>query len=249
MCVETDKNKKYIGTTKGLVIVEKNKWKTYNKSNSNLPSNKIRKIKIKKDIVWIATSSGLVRYSKGNFEVVFSMKKNQILDDDFTTMTIDENDCVWLGTNRGLYSYKESAWRVFNTNNSQLPNNHIRGVIVDKENKKWIATKKGIVTIIDNEWSIFNKKNTPLKTNEIRSIVSDDYDRVWVGTEKGFVSYDGKRWEKHKINKKEPFVINLFIDAFDNKWLCTHKKIIIYNTEGVEFKNNISDTENIIVSR
>ena len=37
--------------------------------------------------------------------------------------------------------------------------------------------------------------------------------------------------------------------AFDNKWICTLNNIILFNTEGIEFKNNITIADNVIVSR
>ena len=77
----------------------------------------------------------------------------------------------------------------------------------------------------------------------------DNYDRVWFGTPKGICSYDGQEWKKHKLNKKRNRVQNLFIDTFDNKWICTNKSIIVYNLEGVEFKNNKLENEKLIVSK
>ena len=112
-----------------------------------------------------------------------------------------------------------------------------------------MIVQKELDEIIENEWKIFNKKNTPLKTNLIKSNVCDDYDRIWVSTEKGVVSFDGHRWEKHKHENKKTSINNLFIDAFDNKWICTTTKLVVYNSEGVEFKNNNINKNNVVVSK
>ncbi|MBT5750288.1 MAG: hypothetical protein HOI39_04085, partial [Flavobacteriales bacterium] len=117
------------------------------------------------------------------------------------------------------------------------------------QNKKWIGTKKGIVTITDDGWVLFNKRNTPLKTNIIKSIVCDGYDRVWVSTEKGVISYEGDSWRKYRLKKQRSLIINLFVDAFDNKWIHTSNNIIVFNDEGVEFKNNITNENSVVVSK
>ena len=106
LCIAIENNIKYIGTTEGLLVIKNNDWKVFTTTNSRLPSNKIRKIKIHKGVVWIATSAGLVRY-KNNFNVMLSKEKNSITNDDFITLCVDNNEMIWVGTNDGLYSYKE----------------------------------------------------------------------------------------------------------------------------------------------
>jgi len=240
LCIEIKDNIKYIGTTEGLLIIDK-QWNVYNKENSSLPTNKIRSIKaISEGVVWIATSQGLVRY-KEKFQEILSTKKNGINDDDFLSLNIDKEKVVWAGTNKGLYSYKDKIWRVYTTKNSQIPDNYIWQITIDSENKKWIGTKNGIGILFENKWTFYNKKNTPISKNRIKAITNDDYDRIWVATEKEVVSYDGKKWKKHKTHNKKEKINNFYIDFFDNKWICLYDKTVIYNLEGVEFKNNIKE--------
>ena len=49
------------------------------------------------------------------------------------------------------------------------------------------------------------------------------------------------------INNKRSFIISLFIDGFDNKWVSTSKNLIVYNTEGVELKQTITDNNSVVV--
>ena len=157
LCIEIKEDKKYIGTTQGLLIIDK-VWKVYDKYNSALPSNKIRSIKaFSEDIVWIATSQGLVKY-KQKFQEVLSTKNNGIKDDDFLSLNIDNEKVVWAGTNKGLYSYKDKIWRVYTTKNSQIPDNYVWQIAIDSENQKWIGTKNGIGVLAENKWKVFNKK-------------------------------------------------------------------------------------------
>ncbi|MGY8988500.1 MAG: hypothetical protein ACKVG7_08075, partial [Flavobacteriales bacterium] len=154
LCIEIINNTNYIGTSEGLVIIKNNNWEVYTTENSALPSNKIRQIKVSNNIVWIATSAGLVKY-ENDFEVVLSRLKNNINDDDFISLNVDDNETVWLGTHNGLYNYKESIWRIFTTQNSKLPNNHIWSIEVDSKNNKWVGTKKGIAVITKQELLLY----------------------------------------------------------------------------------------------
>ncbi len=127
-------NTKYTGTTEGLLVIDNNTWDVYTSKNSKLPSDKIRKIIKIKDNILIATSKGLVKYSN-DFEVILSSDKNGIIDDDFISMNVDHNNVVWLGTNSGLYSFSNNIWRIYNTKNSELPNNNIWDIVIDGEGK------------------------------------------------------------------------------------------------------------------
>ena len=55
--------------------------------------------------------------------------------------------------------------------------------------------------------------------------------------------------KKQKAKNKKQLIISLFIDAFDNKWVCTPNSVIVYNLEGVEFKNNNTNESSVVVSK
>ena len=47
----------------------------------------------------------------------------------------------------------------------------------------------------------------------------------------------------------EKIITAIATDAFDNKWICTLNNIILSNTERVEFKNNITIENSLILKR
>ena len=63
------------------------------------------------------------------------------------------------------------------------------------------------------------------------------------------ISYEGDSWRKYRLKKQRSLIINLFVDAFDNKWIHTSNNIIVFNDEGVEFKNNITNENSVVVSK
>ena len=86
---------------------------------------------------------------------------------------------------------------------------------------------------------LFSTKNSPLSQKSITAIA----------TEKGVISHEGDSWRKHRLKNKRSLIISLFVDAFDNKWICTSNNIIVFNNEGVEFKNNITNENSVVVSK
>jgi ligand-binding sensor domain-containing protein len=101
---------KYIGTklfigygggggNGGFSILKKNKWKHYNKSNSNIPDHMVRVIKEDSNgVLWMATNDGVIRFENGKIEPIYLREKiNSILDIEI------EDDKVWVATFFGLF--------------------------------------------------------------------------------------------------------------------------------------------------
>ena len=238
LCVKHHKNKSYIGTSEGLVVVD-GSWTTYNTNNSRLPSNKIRKIEVdNKNNLWIATSAGLCVFNDG-FQIKLSKEKNNIINDDFICLKIDRAGKKWVATNKELYSFENDIWRVYTLKNSKLPKGAIWTLEVDFQNRLWVGTKQGVATCLENQWSVFDKKNSPIKNTPIKSLFSDSYDRVWIGTEKGLFTFDGYGWEKERKKGHLKNIEHVYVDQKDNKWIVTSEALLVYNKEGVELKEEI----------
>jgi ligand-binding sensor domain-containing protein len=110
-------NNLWIGTIKNGVWNYKNgDWKYFNKSNSNLISDKITSIAIdKKQNVWIGTlDSGIIKYNGIEF-FKYNSKNSKLRNDTINTISVDQYDNLWIGTNDCLY--------IFNENKVTLNNN------------------------------------------------------------------------------------------------------------------------------
>jgi hypothetical protein len=57
-----------------------------------------------------------------------------------TSLLIDQNDVVWVGTTWGLLAYNGTAWRVFQTANSGMPANNITGLGLSATNQLWVGS-------------------------------------------------------------------------------------------------------------
>jgi hypothetical protein len=65
-----------------------------------------------------------------------------------SSLAIDAAGVKWIGTGLlgeggGLVSFDGSNWRIFNTSNSGLTNNHVTTIAIDNFGTKWIGTYRG----------------------------------------------------------------------------------------------------------
>src|SRR5687767_12085019 len=86
----------------------------------------------------------------------------------------------------------QNAWTVYNSSNSQLPENSVRCIAEDLNNVKWIGTDYGLAAFDGATWTIYQTFNSGIPDNSIRSIAIDDFNNKWIGTfNGGLAKYDG----------------------------------------------------------
>ncbi|HDS74436.1 MAG TPA: hypothetical protein ENN56_02750, partial [Firmicutes bacterium] len=121
-------------------------------------------------------------------------------DPNVTSIAIDRDGAVWVGTQGGLtvftgaYNRNTNTYlldsRSFSTNNN-LPSNVVNAVIVDSANVKWIGTDAGIAQITAAR-RVINLSSTRL-VDPRGKVVSLVYDHgagaIWIGTERGLNRY------------------------------------------------------------
>ena len=88
----------------GFSIIDDDKWRHFNKTNSNVPDHMVRDIEIDKNgVIWMATNNGAIKKEgKTITPILFreGMFQNTILD------IAIENEIVWIATNFGLIKMK-----------------------------------------------------------------------------------------------------------------------------------------------
>ena len=125
-----------------------------------------------------------------------------------TTVCVDFNNDIWIGTDKGLVVYYNSS-RIFNSNNIDaqpiliefeeeierlLGSTAITKIVLDGGNRKWVATESAGVILFSNdgrqEVYNFNTSNSPLMSNFIRDIaINDITGEVFFVTERGLQSF------------------------------------------------------------
>ncbi len=120
--------------------------------------------------------------------------------------------------------YDGENWTVYNTTNSELPDNYINALMIDQQENKWIGTEQGLAKFDGENWTVFDTTNSDLPGNYIFCIVSDAQDNKWIGTDGGLVRFNGENWVVYtdeNSNLISNWISAIAIDKHGNKWIGT----------------------------
>jgi sugar lactone lactonase YvrE len=144
-----------------------------------------------------------------------------------SSIAVDQKNVKWIAAlGGGLIKYDGITWTLYNTANSDLPDNYIKTIVVDKQDNKWIGTSSGLVKYDDKVWTIYNTSNSGIPGNNIASIAIDHEGNKWIACN-GLTKYDDKTWTLYNTSNSglpENDVTAIAIDQQDNKWMGTFSK-------------------------
>ncbi|WP_116108057.1 hypothetical protein [Lewinella sp. IMCC34191] len=171
----------YDSGTGGLTVIDTNgtpldpsddsPCRTFNESNSALPSSQTRSIAVDQDnAIWIGTAEGVA---------VFNCN-GRPSDPEGCRATLPATEADGFGA-------------------YLLASEEVRTIAVDGANRKWMGTNSGAFLLSANgreELLQFNRGNSPLLDNAVRTITIDPTTgTVYFGTELGVISYAGNATE------------------------------------------------------
>ncbi len=116
---------------------------------------------------------------------------------------------------------------MYDTQNSDLPDNDVFSISIDQNGNKWIATYGGGVAFFDgSNWTIYNTSNSDLPSDAATCINIEANGKKWIGTYGGgLASFDGVNWEVYKSSNSDlpsNVIRTISIDAHGNKWIGTN---------------------------
>ncbi|MCF8227051.1 MAG: hypothetical protein K9J30_14330 [Bacteroidales bacterium] len=84
-------------------------------------------------------------------------------DFDFTSLTFDNEDNIWFySSDTGIAFWNRTEFKVYNTQNSQLPTDKIHGLEVDKSGIVWVSLDfKGLLKIENENWIVIPNNEIP----------------------------------------------------------------------------------------
>ena len=133
---------------------------------------------------------------------------------------------IILGILGNIVYSQSQEWKVFTTENSDIPGTYINAIELDQQNNIWIGTADGGLARFDGqEWKIYNTSNSGLPENDIFALAVDFENSLWIGTfSKGLVRFSDGEW--HVFNtSNSPLpsnnVIALGIDNQGHVWVGT----------------------------
>ena len=152
---------------------------------------------------WIGTfKQGLIRYD-GQATVYHS--DNTALPDSAVMwdITVDKNDVVWIGTDRGLIRFDREDFTLFTASNSPLAENAVWSLAVGQDNALWLASCRfksgGLMKYDGVHWTLFTPDNSELPFHGVRDVIVDRSNNLWAAVNGGvgdgrIIKITGDHW-------------------------------------------------------
>ncbi len=162
--------------------------------------NVITDIASKGNILWIATSGGLVKYDKLTTQSIFLNKGNSGLPrNEMMALDVDPTGNLWIVTEAGLNEYDGLNWSLYDTSNG-LPNISIHDVAIDQNGMKWIASSFGLITFDGNFWNVYDTSNSNISSQSVMRVFISPTGEKWMTTYAGMERFDGTNWTLYDYN-------------------------------------------------
>jgi ligand-binding sensor domain-containing protein/class 3 adenylate cyclase/predicted metal-dependent HD superfamily phosphohydrolase len=201
--LEIDKNGSVWFTTQNNGLYHywpsNDKIEIYNQSNGKLPSNKLNKILIDENNIWLGTKGqGIIIFNKKTRKHFIINETKKLIDNTILSFTKYNKTQILVGTNTGINSINKKNFQV--TIPSFLENDNIgfATAILTQKNSIWIGTNGyGLISIqkkdngyirqnfIQNDFNSYS-----ISSNIINSISTDNSGSIWVGTQDGISYFD-----------------------------------------------------------
>ncbi len=203
-------------------------FQVYNTSNSDLPFNTVRCLKMDtiNQLIWAGTDDGLASFD-GTSWAIFNSSNSSLTDNAIRSLQIDGLGKVWVGTTYGgLFSFDGTNWTNYTNFNSGLQDNYIRAIEFDSQNNMWLATTEGISMFNGISWQQWNTSNSAMMTNNVTSIAIGKEGKKYFGTINGGAVYFDQ------VNNLSVFTIassgipdnssrSIAIDSLGNPWFAS----------------------------
>ena len=223
----------YIATVNGTVKYYDGTWENYSFSRYNISYDQIHDAVVDKyGKLWVA--SGLNYGQETGFHIYpdslqyFELEKmhNVNLDhwywwigDIFT----DRSNNKWITTSYGLDKVTDEGVELFNTSNSDIPDNYTFAAAQDAAGNIWIGTIYGGLAKYDGtNWTVYDTTNSGLPSNAVTQIIIDKNQNIWAATENGLAEFTGSSWNvinKDNSDIRENVIFHFALDNNGGIWL------------------------------
>ncbi len=210
--VEGDDGRIYLPSNNQLNILHNGK----NKEVYDV-KDRILNLKLLNDTLWLLTRKGVALLI--DKKIVYPEKLQQLKESKVFCITKDSDNTKWIGTNNGVYTYKDTLKQVFS--NAKNENNEINAIVIQND-KVWIAMEKGLMLV--EKRSPYRQKFQLLKNVRISALALGKRDQLWIGSYKGLFLYEKDKLLK--INQLQGIIgdeIRAVISVDSTIWVTSEK--------------------------
>ncbi len=234
ICTDSE-NRVWIGTDGGIDVYDKGlKTLHFSKKTGDIPDNFIiSALKDSEGNLWLGSFEGhVIRYMAKTRQ----FKTMSEINSDASVRSFFEDNAknIWIGTNRGLYSYnlKTGLVKAFYSENSNLPDNVILSVSQDAKGNLWIGSFGQGISIFTPDFRLIRNINifNGFCSNAIHYLYRDSKNNMWVATREGLAVFKSSEDTSYRVfNEKDGLADSYVCAIAEGKsgelWVSTNSGI------------------------
>jgi hypothetical protein len=168
----------------------------FNTSNSGIPNNTVYGISSypldsnNTSKIWVATDNGLV-YTDGTGWTIYTTTDG-LPDNSIRSVLVAPDSTVWAGTfTGGLVKIDSDSITIYNSSNSNLPDNFVKCIAHEAPSTLWIATTGGLAKLFNDSITAYDLSGLGIHSTHVTSIaVREDGIKVIGLLNGGFAYYN-----------------------------------------------------------
>jgi ligand-binding sensor domain-containing protein/serine phosphatase RsbU (regulator of sigma subunit) len=250
--VEDSLGSMWIGSERGLTQFNESGFKIHStiagENSQGIASEAINIIEVGNGNLWIATkSTGAVSKIGSQFTAYGDI--DGLISNTCYSVLMDNNDLLWLGTNRGLMTKSvDEPFKAF----PELQGETIWSIYQEKKGNMWFTTDKGATMYDGSSFQYFGEKDG-FVDGRVRKMAEDKQGNFWFATNKGIYRYNGKSFKN--IDDKTGLISNTIYSILITReglmWLGTQDGIQridvnVFNSTGKWVTRSYSKGEGFI---
>jgi ligand-binding sensor domain-containing protein len=206
------------------------------KESDGIPTNTVISISQTPDgYLWLATQKSLVRFDGKKFSNIPFNEKEK--NDSPTTLFVDRNGILWIGSEKGLTSYDHKTGRFKNfTSHDGLTDDHVRRIKDDLNGNLWISFRSSFINRFSNGAFTVLEPPDGLTGNVINAIVQDHKGNLLFGSsEKGVFIYKDRMFSPYPAaDIKGSQLIAMIEDSKGDLWIGTTTGLFRVNDKSTQ---------------
>ncbi|MDP4266959.1 MAG: two-component regulator propeller domain-containing protein [Bacteroidota bacterium] len=222
-----------IGLITSMLYGQNVKWIRYIMSNSNIPGNCIRDLKIdnnnNKWIIFCDNNTKIAKFDGVNWEI-FDLDSIGFKDVNPQNIVIDKFNNIWFGTNHGLLEFDGKNWKEYKY---KSVNWNITSMAIDKNNIIWIGTyHDGLIKFDGLNWTEYNLINLGMPYNCISTIAIDKDGNIWFADGENLIRFKNNKFTLYDTTNSGlsgDYIFTLAIDIDGDLWIGALNELIKFD--------------------
>lgn len=191
--------------------------------------------------IWVGSEkNGVLSFDGENWQLY--TKKDGLPSDEIFSLTVDDQDNLWVGTWEGVAKFDGNDWSLpYQAEKDTIFNNRISAIAFDAQQNIWIGHIRDGVSQYrqaDSTWiHITTDNEAGLAGNKIRKILVRPAEKgqpesIWFATADGGISrLEQDEWTVYRDETGLPGneVSDLILDRFNRVWAATSKGVAYFD--------------------